>query len=214
MPISQLWSADIGSNLLRSRCYALYMTMRAEERTLEKIARATRRERLLIAALEGRIVEPGDQLAALVDTARALRAADFPFALIGGIAVGIRSGVPRATDDIDIAVASTAARSAVAFALEDAGFVLRGEFEHSLNYRHANGEPVQIAFDPAFDRMIERAELLRIGDADIPVVLTEDLIEMKERASRAPGRRRSKALRDQADAELLRGDVPEPDEGW
>jgi len=188
--------------------------MNAEERTLEKIARATRRERLLIAAFEGRIVEPDDQLAALIDTARALRAAALPFALIGGIAVGIRSGVPRATDDIDIAVATTAERSAVVSALDEAGFVGRGEFEHSLNYRHANGEPVQFAFDPAFDRMIERAELLRIDDAEIPVVLTVDLIEMKERASRAPGRRRSKALRDQADAELLRGDVPDPDEGW
>lgn len=29
-----------------------------------------------------------------------------------------------------------------------------------------------------------------------------------------PARRRSKALRDQADVELLLGDVPEPDEGW
>lgn len=188
--------------------------MRTKEGILEKIARATKRERLLIASFEGQIVEPGDQLAALSDTARALRAAALPFALIGGIAVGIRSGVPRATDDIDIAVATTAERSAVALALDDAGFVRRGEFEHSLNYRHTTGEPVQIAFDPAFDRMIERAELLRFGDDDIPVVLTEDLIEMKERASRAPGRRRSKALRDQADVELLRGDVPEPDEGW
>lgn len=190
------------------------MTIGAEARTLEKIARATRRERLLIAAFEGRIVEPGDQLAALIDTACALRAAALPFALIGGIAVGIRSGIPRATDDIDIAVATTAARSAVASALDDAGLVVRGEFEHSLKYRHANGEPVQIAFDAVVDKMIERAELLRIGDDDIPVVLTQDLIEMKERASRAPGRRRSKALRDQADAELLRGDLPEPDEGW
>lgn len=186
----------------------------AEEEILKEIVRATRRERLLIAALEGRNVEPGDQLTALIDTARALRTAAFPFALIGGIAVGIRSGVPRATDDIDIAVATTAIRSAVALALDGAGFEARGEFEHSLNYRHPNGEPVQIAFDPAFDRIIERAEMMRIGDDDIPVVQTEDLIEMKERASRAPGRRRSRALRDQADVELLRGDVPEPDEGW
>lgn len=188
--------------------------MQAEARTLERIAQATRRERLLIAAFEGRIVEPGDQLAALIDTVRALRAASLPFALIGGMAVGIRSGVPRATDDIDIAVASSAPRSEVTLAMDDAGFVVRGEFEHSLNYRHPNGEPVQVAIDLDFDAMIERAEPLRIGDDDIPVVLTEDLIEMKERAARSPARRRSKALRDQADAELLRGDIPEPDEGW
>jgi len=134
--------------------------------------------------------------------------------LIGGIAVGIRSGLPRATDDVDIAVATTALRSAVASALGDAGFVVRGEFEHTLNYRHANGEPVQIAFDPTFDHMIERAEPLKIGDDYVPVVLTEDLIEMKERASRDPGRRKSKALRDQADAELLKEDPRAPDEGW
>jgi len=37
---------------------------------------------------------------------------------------------------------------------------------------------------------------------------------MKERAAADPARRCSKALRDRADAELLRGDVPDPDEGW
>ena len=35
-----------------------------------------------------------------------------------------------------------------------------------------------------------------------------------ERAAANPARRRSKALRDQADVALLRGDVPDPDEGW
>lgn len=186
----------------------------AAETTIESIARATRRERLLIAALEGRIVEPGDQLSALLDTARALKRAELPFALIGGIAVGIRSGIPRATDDIDIAVSTRVARPEVTSVLKGVGFVIRNEFEHSLNFRHASGEPVQIAFDPAFDTMIERAELMSIGDDEIPVVLIEDLIEMKERASRDPARRRSKALRDQADVQLLRGDIPDPDEGW
>lgn len=109
------------------------MSMTEEERTLQKIAQATRRDRSLIAAIEGRTVEPSDQLAALIDTARALRTAEIPFALIGGIAVGIRSGVPRATDDIDIAVATVASRSNVSSVLEKAGFTSRGEFEHSLN---------------------------------------------------------------------------------
>lgn len=190
------------------------MAISAEEETIRRIARATRRERSLIAAVEGRMTEPGDQLAALTDTVRALQGAGFPFALIGGIAVGIRSGVPRATDDIDIAVATTAARSAVASALDAAGYLARGDFEHSLNYRHPNGEPVQIAFDPAFDDMIDRAEVLKIAKSDIPVALTDDLIAMKERAASDPKRRRSKALRDRADVELLRGDVPEIDEGW
>lgn len=37
---------------------------------------------------------------------------------------------------------------------------------------------------------------------------------MKQRAAEDPKRRRSKKLRDEADVELLRGDVPDPDEGW
>jgi hypothetical protein len=44
------------------------------------------------------------------------------------------------------------------------------------------------------------AEPLRFGDLEVRVVTTEDLIAMKKRAAADPGRRRSKALRDQADA--------------
>lgn len=44
--------------------------------------------------------------------------------------------------------------------------------------------------------------------------LKADLITMKERAAADPARRPSKALRDRADNALLRGDVPDPDEGW
>ena len=62
--------------------------------------------------------------------------------------------------------------------------------------------------------MIERAEEMRFGDVRVRVVTTSDLIEMKDRAAAGPSRRRSKALRDAADAALLRGDVPDPDEGW
>lgn len=37
---------------------------------------------------------------------------------------------------------------------------------------------------------------------------------MKRRAAADPARRRSKALRDQADVALLEGDVPDESEGW
>jgi hypothetical protein len=37
---------------------------------------------------------------------------------------------------------------------------------------------------------------------------------MKERAAASPRRRASKALRDRADIALLRGDIPNEDEGW
>jgi hypothetical protein len=62
--------------------------------------------------------------------------------------------------------------------------------------------------------MIDRAEPITVAGTSIRVVTTADLIVMKERAAADPARRRSKALRDQADVALLRGDVPDPDEGW
>lgn len=135
--------------------------------------------------------------------------------LIGGVAVGIRSGIPRATLNTDLAVSSTADRHALAQSLQEAGFKLVGQFAHSLNLRHSSGEPVQLAFDAAFDPMIERAEKIDIGGTEVPIVGTEDLIAMKESAAADPSRRSlAKALRDQADIALLRGDVPDPDEGW
>jgi predicted nucleotidyltransferase len=83
-----------------------------------------------------------------------------------------------------------------------------------MNFRHLSGEPVQIVFDPAFDPMIERAEPLEVTGVRVRVVTTADLIAMKERAAADPAQHPSKALRDKADIALLRGDVPDPDEGW
>ena len=160
------------------------------------------------------MAEAADKLQALVDAVRALDRLGASHALVGGVAVGLRSGVPRATLDTDIAVRSTVARTAIVEALTGAGLRLTGTFNHSLNFRHSSGEPVQIVVDPAFDAMIDRAEPLEFGGVGIRVVTTADLIAMKERAAADPARRRSKALRDQADIALLRGDVPDPDEGW
>ncbi len=155
-----------------------------------------------------------DKLAALIDTARALQAAGVRYALIGGLAVGIRTGLPRATIDVDVAAHLGAGRETAVRALERAGLLKTGEFEHSVNFRHATGEPVQLAFDADFDPMIERAESISVAGISIVVVRKEDLIAMKQRAAADPARRKSKRLRDQADIELLLGDVPGPDEGW
>jgi hypothetical protein len=186
-------------------------------RDLEAIAAVTARDRLLIAAHrrggEDMSSAP-DKVAALLDAARTLGAMGAPYALIGGVAVGIHSGVPRATMDVDLAVSSADDRTRIARALADAGFRLTGTYRHSVNFRHSTGEPVQLVFDPAFDAMIERAEHFQLGDTSVAIVRKADLIAMKERAAADPARRRSKALRDQADVELLRGDVPDPDEGW
>lgn len=184
---------------------------------LETIARISRRERHLIESFRGegpRMAGEAEKLTALVDTARALDAASIPYALIGGLAVGIHSGAPRATLDVDIAAATSVGRARVAAALEGAGFRKMGEHAHSMNFRHASGEPVQVAFDASFDAMILRAQSFEVAGTSVRVVTREDLVAMKERAAADPARRRSKRLRDQADIALLEGDVPDPDEGW
>ena len=73
---------------------------------------------------------------------------------------------------------------------------------------------MQLAFAPWLDPMIARAECMTIAAQPVAIVRKEDLIAMKRRAASDPKRRRSKSLRDQADVELLLGDVPDPDEGW
>jgi hypothetical protein len=183
---------------------------------VETIARITAREHVLIWASRdgGTMDESPDKVAAVLEVSRALRALGASHALVGGVAVGIRSGVPRATLDTDFAVHSSVERAVVVRALSSAGLSAKGEFTHSLNFRHPSGEPVQLVFDPQFDAMIERAEPIVVGGTTVPVVTKVDLITMKERAAADPARRRSKALRDAADVALLRGDVPDPDEGW
>jgi hypothetical protein len=184
---------------------------------LARISSLSRRERRLIASFrkEALSVEvEAEKLPAVVDTARALDAASVPYALIGGVAVGIQSGTPRATLDVDVAALHSGGRGRVVAALEGAGFEKTGEFLHSVNFRHPSGEPVQVAFDPGFDAMILRAERFDAGGVSVRIVLREDLIAMKERAAADPLRRKSKRLRDQADIELLRGDVPSANEGW
>ena len=182
-----------------------------------EISRLSARERRLISSYRGRkpnMQPEPDKLAALIDTARALDAAGVHYALIGGLAVGIHAAVPRATVDVDVAAHLGAGREGAVKALERAGFTKTGEFRHSVNFRHVSGEPVQLAFDPDFDAMIERAETLELAGVRIAIVRKDDLIAMKRRAAADPTRRKSKRLRDQADVELLLGDVPDPNEGW
>jgi hypothetical protein len=193
-------------------CYASSMSASI----LDLAAAVARREQLLVR--RPRCGDPmpdlPDKLSALEAAAAAFSASNIDYALIGGLAVGIRSGVPRATLDVDFAVPSEFNKPGLTQAFAVQAFVLTGEFAHSINFKHRSGEPVQVAFDPGFDAMIQRAQLMRFGDLELRVVTTEDLIAMKRRAAADPKRRRSKALRDQADIAILEGDVPEPDEGW
>jgi hypothetical protein len=186
-------------------------------RALEAAAAATHREQILLARGTGyaeAVSELPDKLGAIAAAAAVFAENLVDYALIGGLAVGIRTGVPRATLDVDFAIATHADRLALTTRLLARGFRLVGNYPHSINFKHDSGEPVQLAFDPSFDPMIERAERVELGELTLRVVTKNDLIEMKRRAASDPARRRSKALRDQADIALLEGDVPDPDEGW
>jgi len=157
---------------------------------------------------------PASQSDALADAAKILETQHVPYMLIGGVAVSLRTGLARLTIDVDFAVKSDSDRNRLAQAFVDSGFVLKGRFAHTVNLVHRNGEPVQLAFDASFDLPIARATPIRVGDVAVRTATKDDLIELKRRAASDPGRRRSKALQDQADVELLRGDVPDPNEGW
>lgn len=184
---------------------------------LDSIHAVSQREQALITrrvGYAGPVAGAPDKLAAIRAAAAAFAENGVVYALIGGVAVGLRSGVPRATLDVDFAVPSSVDRAWLIERLGASGFRRTGSFPHSINFEHESGEPVQIAFDPGFDPMIARAETMQLDDLELRVVTTSDLIAMKRRAAADPARRRSKALRDQADIALLEGDVPDPNEGW
>ena len=184
---------------------------------IHSIAEITRREQLLVGPGLGYRVgvqAQADKLGAIAAASAVFSEMGLAYALIGGLAVGIRSGIPRATLDVDFAIPTSVARTTLIERLTDRGFRLTGQFAHSINFQHESGEPVQLACDDAFDAMIERAELMTFGQLQIAVVTKADLLTMKRRAASDPARRRSKSLRDQADIALLEGDVPEPHEGW
>lgn len=105
--------------------------------TLETITRLTARERLLVGSLRG---TPGDEsadkLAAPAEVVRALDRLGASHAG-GGVAVGLRSGVPRATVDTNIAVRSTVPQRSIIETLTGAGLRLTGTFAHSLSLRHS-----------------------------------------------------------------------------
>jgi hypothetical protein len=182
---------------------------------LEMAADATRREQRILASRPenaDRVVDLPDKLGAIQAAAAVFERHGLSFALIGGLAVGIRSGVPRATLDVDFAVPTDIDRTWLRERFVDEGFAAAGSYAHSDNFQHSSGEPVQLAFDPQFDLMIERAETMTFGILAVRVVTKTDLIAMKRRAAADPAPRRSKSLRDQADIALLEGDVPGPDE--
>ncbi|HZM00293.1 MAG TPA: nucleotidyl transferase AbiEii/AbiGii toxin family protein [Planctomycetota bacterium] len=174
------------------------------------------RDQRAIASSRGEftVSETSSLESALLDATRLLTSEGVPHALIGGFAVSVLASWPRATRDVDFAVHSATARERLIAAFVAAGFRHDGSFEHSVNFTHPNGAPVQLASDAIFDQPIERAESIAIGGRHVPVVRRDDLIALKERSAADPRRRKSSAMQDRTDIERLRGDVPGPDEGW
>src|SRR5689334_262541 len=89
---------------------------------MRQIHSTTARDLQLIAASRGEAetAESADKIGALRDASRALQSVGAAHAVIGGVAVGIRSGVPRATLDTNFAVVSTIERELVVRAFEHA----------------------------------------------------------------------------------------------
>ena len=180
------------------------------------VSELTCRDQRAIASSRGEftVSEPSSLETALVDASRLLAAEGVPHALIGGFAVSVRTSWARATRDVDFAVPSAISRERLVAAFVAAGYRHDGSFEHSLNFTHPNGAPMQLVSDAIFDQPIERAELLAIGGSQVPVVQRDDLIALKERSAADPRRRKSSAMQDRTDIERLRGDVGDPNEGW
>ena len=180
------------------------------------VSELTCRDQRAASAFRGefRVSEPTALERALLDAAAVLQSANAAYALIGGFAVSIHTRYARATTDVDFAVRSDLDRDRLVEALSKAGFEFRGRYEHSLNFLHAGGAPVQLAFDAGFDAVIDRAEHFPLAGKEVRIARREDLIALKERSAADPRRRKSMALHDRSDMEQLRGDVPGPDEGW
>lgn len=144
---------------------------------------------------------------ALVSVCRILAAERVPYAIIGGLAVQIHHPDPRTTLDIDIALLTRA--SIPRRALEDAGFELKGQFEHSENWVAPSGTPVQFSDDAALARAVTAAEDVTLDDIVLRVIRVEDLLHEKLRSGSDPARRRSKRLQDLSDVQALLEERPE-----
>lgn len=127
--------------------------------------------------------DDGDLLLVVLDeTMAALREAEIPFLLIGGIGSSV-FGRERDTRDIDVFVRPETAKRALA-ALAERGFQTRIEHEHWLYKAHKHGVLVDVIFRSSRDillgrEMLERARMVRFHGRTVPVAAPEDLLVMK-----------------------------------
>jgi predicted nucleotidyltransferase len=136
------------------------------------------------------VPEPDDSFEVLLDTlkhaAAALREADVPFVLGGGLAVWARGG-PETEHDVDFFVKAEDAERAVQ-ALDGAGFRTEEPPEGWLYKGYRNGVLVDLIFDPSGlvvdDDFLERAERLEVHAVRMPVMRAEDVLVTKLLAMR------------------------------
>lgn len=143
---------------------------------------------------------------ALLALCRVLRDSRVSYAIIGGLAVQVHQKEPRTTLDIDIAV--LARDSIPREALVACGFRFHESFIHSENWFAADGTPVQFTDDPLLSPAIPVADEIVLDDVTLRVIRVVDLLHEKLRAGCDPDRRRSKRLRDLADAQTLLEENP------
>ena len=124
-----------------------------------------------------------DTLLGVLDEALgAIRDAEIPFLLIGGIGSAV-FGRDRGTRDIDLFVRPETARK-VLEVLEARGFETKVEYEHWLYKAFKEGVLVDVIFRSSRDillgdEMLERSRLMAFRGREVPVAPPEDLVVMK-----------------------------------
>lgn len=147
--------------------------------------------------------------------AELLNRAGVSYALIGGVAVQIRTTEPRTTLDIDVAVPRF--DDIPRAALLAAGFDHTGRHEHSDNWRAPPAGPGSLrtavqfsAEDVGIADAVAHAELTDLADGlRMRVATSADLVVLKLAAAAEPRRRPSKRHYDLADVAALMEEHPE-----
>ena len=121
-------------------------------------------------------------LAVLDEALAALRDAEIPFLLIGGIGSAV-FGRDRGTRDIDLFVRPETARK-VLDVLAERGFDTKVEYEHWLSKAFKQGVLVDVIFRSSRDillgeEMLERSRVMPFRGREVPVAPPEDLVVMK-----------------------------------
>lgn len=146
--------------------------------------------------------------------AHVLDQAAVPYALIGGLAVQVRTLEPRTTLDIDIAVDRY--DGVPREALLQAGFEHTGRHAHSDNWRAPGTGPIATrtavqfsAEDVGIPEAILRATNVDLDGVRLRVASAAELIVLKLAAAAEPARRPSKRQHDVADVIAIMEANPE-----